>query len=177
MGSATYPVLGVKTPDMRNRKNHGEWMYARAGTVAYGDVKYAGLLLVDAAVDDEKLNGSADSLLANVEDVPAAGTADITLRMGQFRVCNSENGVVDDGQGQFIGAEDVICWVKVTTAGGAIAAGTPFTATASQVYLTAADLGLDGWKIVAQVAYDQTLAAGVALCAMKFNGDKGLGWN
>lgn len=176
MGSATYPVLGSKYEDMRNRDG-GEIMYVRGGAAARGDVKMAWPFQTDAAIDDDEFSGSTDSLMSNVEPV-AAGTSDINLRFGTFRVCNQASGIVDDGKGYWLGKNRVLCKCKVNIAsGGTIVAGTPFVPTAAQVYLSEADLTQDGVKVVAMLAYDQVLATGVNLAVVVFDGDLGFGPN
>jgi hypothetical protein len=107
----------------------------------------------------------------------AAGTSNVNLRLADFRVCNETAGVVDDKQGAFLGETRCFARVKVTTAGGSFATGTPFVATDAQVHLTQASLAVNNFKIVAILAGTQTLAAGVDIAEVIFDGVHGFGPN
>lgn len=176
MGSATYPVLGVKLPDYRTSAS-GEIMYARGGAVALGDVKLVSFHGSDAAVDGTKLNRTTDSALANVEPV-AAGTNNVNLIFGFYRVCTETAGIVDDGSGHFAGDTRCIVKCKVTHGGGAVIQGTPLVPVAAQVHLAVADLTSPArTKVVALLAKDTTMAAGVNVVDVIFDGDIGFGQN
>lgn len=178
MGSATYPVLGVKLPDYRSNTG-GELMYVRGGAAALGDVKMVSLhpSAPVAEVAATKIRGTSDSALANVEPA-VAGTANVNFIFGFFRVCTETAGVVDDGRGHFAGEQRCIVKCKVTHAGGTLIQGTPLVPVTTEVHLAEIVVGSPvRTKVVAIVAETVTMSAGVNVIDVIFDGDNGFGQN